>query len=214
MKSAAIAALSLLSLASASPVRRPRQLEAPDTVYGVDPSQPFTLTATTADTDEGFTLQPIYGDTFGGTVVLQAVTTGSNATASPAANFTLSASHYGTQLYAWYPGLCTSAAYCPPSPVPNQRWSNDEPVANRPLTFHPGLDEPNFGGLALYGAYRGGDPEAGETNYLVGEGDSDFTAAFALCDWTVNPEIKVLGYHGTNASCEAVTVNAYQVAGY
>ncbi|KAI0143797.1 hypothetical protein GGR57DRAFT_339926 [Xylariaceae sp. FL1272] len=199
--------LALAAVASTTPIAR-RQAQQPDTVYGVDPAKSFYLSA--YDGSEGYyTLQPFYVSGIA-TLGLQTVLEGGSTNASsPRANFTLSGSHYGTQLYTYKPGICTSAASCPTDP-PNLVWSNDSPVDNQYLTFHQGVDQPNFGGLAFYGAYHGGDFEAGESNYLVGAGDSDLTAAFSVCDLTTNTDIRILSYHGTNSSCVPVTVTAYQ----
>lgn len=73
------------------------------------------------------------------------------------------------------------------------------------------MDEPSFGGLAFYGAYKGGDFEAEQLNYLVGAYDTDFTKAFAVCDWDLNAAVKVVAYHGSNSSCVPVIVEATQV---
>ncbi|CAJ2509384.1 Uu.00g144100.m01.CDS01 [Anthostomella pinea] len=200
--------LSLAALAAASPITPRQEPQQPATVYGVDPSKPFYLYAYTTDYTSSYILQPFY--TSVSQLGLQAVPEGGNATASPQANYTLSGSHYGTQLYAYRPGICTSMASCPTDP-PALQWSNDEPVDGAPLTFHIGVDEPNFGGLGFYGAYHGGDFEAGTDNYLVGGGDTDLAGAFSVCDLAANSAVKLLTYHGANSSCVAVTVNAYQV---
>jgi hypothetical protein len=207
----AAAAVSVAALVSATPIKT-RQVQLPDTVYGVDPSKPFYLSAYNADQTSSYILQPFYVDYTTGVLGLQAVLEGGPLNASsPRANFTLTGNHYGTQLYAYETGPCTSAASCDETPL---QWSNDEPEADSLLTFHLGIDEPTFGGLNFYGAYRGGDFEAGESNYLVGQSDADLTKAFSVCDWDVNTELQVLAYHGTNTSCVAVTVNAYQAPGY
>ncbi|KAI1333880.1 hypothetical protein F5Y15DRAFT_403751 [Xylariaceae sp. FL0016] len=206
MKSIIAITLALATLGSTSPIT-PRQAEEPDTVYGVDPAKPFYLTAHTNDGSSSYTLQPFVGEP--SSLKLQGVLDDVVNASTPRANFTLSGSHYGTQLYAYAAGICTSAASCPSDPPP-LTWSNDEPVDNEYLTFHSGVDEPNFGGLAFYGAYHGGDPEAGEDNYLVGSGDLDLTGAFSVCDLTTNADTKILTYHGTDSSCIAVTVKAIQ----
>jgi hypothetical protein len=207
----AAAILSVAALTAATPIQV-RQVQLPDTVYGVDPSKPFYLGATSADQTASYTLQTFYADYPAGLLGIQAVLEGGpiNAT-SPRANFTLVGNHYGTQLYAYAVGACTSPHGCPEDVL---EWSNNEPQANSLLTFHVGVDEPSFGGLAFYGAYHGTDWEAGETDYLIGAGDTDFTKAFSVCDWPDNAEVKVLAYHGTNASCVGVTVNAFQVPGF
>lgn len=133
-----------------------------------------------------------------------------NAT-SPQANFTLTGSHYGTQLYAYAAGPCTSAAYCDDTPL---QWSNTRPAVNGILTFHIGTDTPSFGGLNFIGAYHGGDFEAGETNYLLGAADTDWTKAFTVCDWANYPTLKTITYHGTDSSCVPVTVRAVQVGSF
>ena len=206
------AILSVATLAAAAPTNISQEPQIPDTVYGVDPSKPFYMTAYTADGASSYTLQPFYVDYLQGVLGLQAVLVGGATNASsPQANFTLTGNHYGTQLYAYETGPCTSAAYCDPSLL---LWSNDEPAANSLLTFHLGVDEPSFGGLAFYGAYHGGDFEAGESNYLVGASDTDLTKAFTVCNWATNPEIQTIAYHGTNSSCVPVTVEAIQAPGY
>ncbi|KAH9906405.1 hypothetical protein F4778DRAFT_778799 [Xylariomycetidae sp. FL2044] len=214
MRAAIPTLLSAATLATSSPIlMTERQTQLPDTVYGVDPAKPFYLSATTADSSTTYVLQPYYYSVFPNLIGLQALDP-SDATgtqpADPRANFTLTGNHYGTQLYGYKPAVCTSAGFCPSDP-PSLQWSNDEPEDNRALTFHQGVDAPSFGGLAFYGAYRGGDFEAGEANFLVGAADTDLAAAFTVCDGVDNPSISVLAYHGTNSSCVPVTVRAVQV---
>lgn len=199
-------------LASAAPLAellRTRQVvQFPETVYGVDPRLPFYLWAVPAGAAPQ-ALQPFYYDFAAGELGLQAAG-GAVAPAEPRANFTLTANHYGTQLYAYAPAPCGSSAFCDAARL---LWSNDSPAPGRALTFHPGRDAPNFGGLAFYGAYRGGDFAAGEANFLVGAADTQLDGAFALCPWAPNPLVRVLTYRGAgrNASCVPVTVSATQV---
>jgi hypothetical protein len=205
------AIISISALAAASPIVIRQDPQIPDTPYGVDPTKPFYLTASSADGTNSYTLQPFYIDYLGGILGLQAVLEGGtiNAT-SPRANFTLTGNHYGTSLYAYDTAPCTSAESCDTSLIP---WSNDSPAANSPLAFHMGVDEPSFGGLAFYGVYTGGDFEAGERNYLVGAQDSDLTKAFSVCDSETTKGIQLIAYHGTNSSCVAVTIEAVQTPG-
>lgn len=212
---AALVALTA-SLASAVPLAellRTRQVvQFPETVYGVDPRLPFNLWAVVAG-GASSALQPFYYDFAAGVLGLQAVG-GVVAPATPPANFTLVANHYGTQLYAYAAAPCGSSAFCDATRL---LWSNDSPVAGRALTFHPGRDAPNFGGLAFYGAYHGGDFAAGESNFLVGAADTQLDGAFALCPWAPNPVVRVLTYRGSgggrggNSTCVPVTVSATQV---
>lgn len=205
------AVLSVAALAAATPIQV-RQVQLPDTVYGVDPTKPFYLTAGTNDGTASYTLQTFYADYPAGVLGIQAVLEGGPIDVTlPRANFTLTGNHYGTQLYAYAKGACTSPHGCPEDIL---QWSNDEPQADSPLTFHLGVDAPSFGGLAFYGAYHGTDWEAGESDYLVGAADTDLTKAFTVCDWPDNADFKVLAYHGTNSSCLPVTVRAFQVPGF
>lgn len=204
--------ISISALVTAAPTTTRQEPQIPDTVYGVDPSKPFYLSAYTTDGTSSYTLQPFFSNYLEGILGLQAILEGGTTDiSSPQANFTLAGNHYGTQLYAYSQGPCTSAASCDSSLL---QWSNDEPSSNSLLTFHQGVDEPTFGGLALFGKYAGGDFEAAEEDYLIGEDDTDFTKAFAVCDWVVNPEIQVVVYHGTNSSCVPVIVTASQVPGF
>ncbi|KAK8126563.1 uncharacterized protein PG998_002322 [Apiospora kogelbergensis] len=176
----------LAGLASASPigVRQSKGPHIPKTVYGVDPSKPFYLTADPVDGGKQLYLVPTFLDFT--TLGLSAVEP-EYAGPGPRANYTLVGNHYGTQLYAYSPLLCTSPTGCPGSQT--MQWSNASPQsaeASPPpaaLTFQQGVQTPSFGGLAFYGEYTGGDFAAGETNYLVGASDSDFTKAWALCDY-------------------------------
>lgn len=208
-----ISASALLVAAAPSIKRQGPQL--PDTVYGVDPAKPFYLTAYTAGDASAYTLQPSILDITAGLVGLEAVleddSPSSTNVSSPRANFTLTGNHYGTQLYAHEIVPCTSSAFCPQGLA---QWSNDKPVENSVLKFHLGVDEPSFGGLAFYGQYTGGDFEAGETDYLVGADDTDFTKAFTVCDFGDDASTQVIVYHGTNSSCVPVTVTAVQVEGF
>lgn len=202
-------------LVTAAPTKPRQEPQLPDTVYGVDPTQSFYLTAYTAGGPSAYTLQPFFYNFLAGIIGLQAVLINefSNSTnaSSPQANFTLTGDHYGTQLYTYETIPCTSAASCATGLA---QWSNNEPVANSPLTFRLGVEEPSFGGLAFYGQYTGGDFEAGETNYLVGADDTDFTKAFTVCNYGPDPSIQLIAYHGTNSSCVPVTVTAVQVGSF
>ncbi|KAK8087852.1 hypothetical protein PG997_002813 [Apiospora hydei] len=183
----------LAGLASASPIgaRQSKGPHMPKTVYGVDPTKPFYLTADTvggegAGAGKEYYLLPTFLD-------MQTSLMGLSATEpeyapTPRANYTLTGNHYGTQLYAYASLPCTSPTGCPGST--RLQWSNVSPQSAEPataapaaMTFQQGVQQPSFGGLAFYGEYTGGDFAAGETNYLVGAGDSDFTKAWALCDY-------------------------------
>ncbi|KAK7989911.1 hypothetical protein PG989_010226 [Apiospora arundinis] len=212
----------LAGLAAASPIgtRQTKGPHMPKTVYGVDPTKPFYLTADGVGGESAgkeYYLIPTFLDftTLGLSAVEPAY-----APPGPRANYTLVGNHYGTQLYAYSPLLCTSPTGCPGSFV--MQWSNASPQtadanpAPKALTFNQGVQTPSFGGLAFYGEYTGGDFAAGETNYLVGAGDSDFTKAWALCDYPQGnpPRQNVLTYHGAagfDAACKPVTVRANQV---
>lgn len=212
----------LAGLAATSPIgaRQAKGPHIPKTVYGVDPAQPFYLTADTvgAAAAEEYYLIPTYLDMATGELGLAAVEPA--YAPAPRANYTLVGNHYGTQLYAYAALPCTSPTGCPGSAV--LQWSNASPASAeaappaRALTFRQGVQHPSFGGLAFYGEYTGGDFAAGETNYLVGAGDSDFARAWALCDYPQGnpPRHDVLTYHGAAgfaADCKPVTVRANQV---
>ncbi|KAK7941349.1 uncharacterized protein PG986_013736 [Apiospora aurea] len=195
----------LAGLASASPIgaRQGKGPHMPKTVYGVDPTKPFYLTADIvgaegAGAGKEYYLLPTFLD-------MQTSLMGLSATEpeyapTPRANYTLTGNHYGTQL----------GAMCPPQSA------EPETAAPAAMTFQQGVQQPSFGGLAFYGEYTGGDFAAGETNYLVGAGDSDFTKAWALCDYPQGnpPRYDVLTYHGAaafDAACKPVVVRANQV---
>ncbi|KAK8083841.1 hypothetical protein PG996_002622 [Apiospora saccharicola] len=211
----------LAGLSAASPIgaRQTKGPHMPKTVYGVDPTKPFYLTADTlGDNAKEYYLLPTYLDMTTSLLGLSAVEP--EYAPTPRANYTLIGNHYGTQLYAYATLPCTSPTGCPGSSM--LQWSNASPASGEPspaakaLTFQQGVQQPSFGGLAFYGEYTGGDFEAGETNYLVGAGDSDFTKAWALCDYPEgNPaRYDVLTYHGAgefDAACKPVTVRASQV---
>lgn len=212
----------LAGLATASPIgaRQAKGPHMPKTVYGVDPTKPFYLTADTVGGGEAkeYYLLPTYLDMATSLLGLSAVEP--DYAPTPRANYTLIGNHYGTQLYAYATLPCTSPTGCPGSSM--LQWSNTSPASAeasppaKALTFQQGVQQPSFGGLAFYGEYTGGDFAAGETNYLVGAGDSDFTKAWALCDYTEgNPaRYDVLTYHGAgpfDVACKPVTVRANQV---
>jgi hypothetical protein len=198
-----ITPLGLAALVASSPVNHlnGRQTVAtPDTVYGVDPSQLFHLyAATDATSSPKYVLNPIVLNNNQSTVGLQAVLLGGSG--SLAVNYTLLGNHYGTQLYAHLTGH---------TPDVKLDYSNDSPMENAPLSFHIGTDHPNAGGLGFYGKYVSSDADAGQYNYLVGDADTDFTKAFSVCVNAQNTQTRLLVYHGTDSSCEFVTVRAVQ----
>jgi len=93
-------------------------------------------------------------------------------------------------------------------------WSNDEPKVNSLLSFHVGVEEPTFGGLRFLGVYTGGDFEAGESNYLIGAEDTDWTRSWTVCGLDTNEAIQLITYQGTNGSCVPVTIRAVQVGAF
>lgn len=203
MYSAIVSLLGVAALGAASPLNNlnTRQtVVSPATVYGVDPSQMFHLYAgPDATSSATYVLLPMVINNNQSRVGLSAVEP-SNV-GSFAANYTLVGNHYGTQLYAHSTGR---------TPDIKLDYSNEPPQENTPLSFHLGVDTPNVGGLAFYGKYVSSDFAAGQSNFLLGDDDTDFTKAFSVCVNPENTQTKLLVYHGTDSSCEPVVVRAQQ----
>ena len=188
-------------LVSAAPAYlQSRQITTPPYPYGIDPSKPFTLSAITADGETGYTLAAYSSNQTSNTVALQALVQPASGAQPIGSNFTLVANHYGTQL---------SVYQVPPSGGAAVAYGNYPPTSGQLLTFHQGINEPNFGGLAFYGQYLGGDPEAG-TNDILGVGEETTLQPYTVCNIPAGQGSgKAVFVEGTAEDCQRVTIYAY-----
>jgi hypothetical protein len=179
------------------PTIEQRQTQGSVYPYGIDPTKPFTLTAISADGATGYNFKSYFTAKNPDTVALGAI-----SDEKPGSNFTIVANHYGTQLsvYQKPSGGASAVAF-----------GNYAPVENTLLTFHEGINTPNFGGLAFYGQYLGGDFEAGIKDILSVGGAQTLTP-YKVCNKPAGQGAgKALFYGGTDASCVSVIVYAYPV---
>ncbi|KAI9686441.1 MAG: hypothetical protein M1820_010637 [Bogoriella megaspora] len=191
----------LLPLSTAALTSLVRRQQQPAFPYGIDPSKPFVLRALTTDGETSYNLGSYYTDKTSNTVGLYAAPEDlSGASNPPGSNFTLVANHYGTQL---------SVYQAPPTGGAAVAYGNYPPTKGQLLTFHQGINEPNFGGLAFYGQYLGGDFEAGFTD-ILGVGLELSLQPYTVCNKPRGQgNGKALFVEGTDKSCQRVTVYAY-----